>query len=163
MKPRLPTVKQEAFAVAMYTIGSLSLGNGTESARKAEYKGNDNVLATTAHALIRKPKIIKLKEQIQAETEEKLNLSREAQHKKLQQALAMAIETKSAAAMTSAIREQNEMLGYHRDKAPNTEREAARLARMSDEERKLAELAAKLRTEAESKVKTIPFPVSKRA
>ena len=28
-----PTVKQEAFAAAMYTIGSLTLGNGTDSAK----------------------------------------------------------------------------------------------------------------------------------
>ena len=155
------TAKQQSFVQYYADVGSGTYNNGTQSAKKAGYS-----MKTANEQAARLLANVSIKEAIavyKAGIAVKLELTREAQHKKLQQALQMAIETKSAAAMTSAIREQNEMLGYHRDKAPNTEREAARLARMTDEERKLAELAAKLRTEAESKVKTIPFPVRERA
>lgn len=129
------TVKQQAFCQAMYTPGSESFGNGTESARKAQYKGNDNTLATVAKENTRKPQIIAEKQRIQAIIEEELDLSRAGQHEKLQDAFDLAKTGKNPAAMTSAIREQNEMLGYHRDKAPNQEKMDAILARMTDEER----------------------------
>lgn len=118
----------------MYTPGSDTYGNGKESAHKAGYKGNSNTLAQTAHKLVRNAKCIARKAAIWAETAEKLGLSREGQHEKLQMALAMAIATANASAMTGAIREQNEMLGYHRDKAPNTEKMAELRDRMETEE-----------------------------
>ncbi len=155
--------KQALFSKYMFTLGSKTFGNGVKSAILAKYKGNNATLRAIASENLTKANVIAEKQRIQAETEQKLDLSRESQHEKLKEAFDIAKTGKNAAAMTSAIREQNEMLGYHRDKAPNTEREAARLARMTDEERKLAELAAKLRTEVESKVKTIPFPVRERA
>ncbi len=83
---------------------------------------------------------------IDAKTAKKMDLSREGQHKKLEEALKMAKESKNPAAMTSAIREQNEMLGYHRDKAPNDEKVAEILARMTDEEIEARRIVAKIRT-----------------
>lgn len=134
---KIITVKQHAFAAAYYTLGSKTLGNGVKSARVARYKGNDRTLENVASTNIRKPIIIAEKRRIQAEANRRLDMSREKQHAKLDQALAIAIESKSPAAMVSAIREQNEMLGYHRDKAPNTERVAAMKGRVSDEQRRI--------------------------
>ena len=62
----------------------------------------------------------------------------------------MAVTQKNVQAAKAVIAEQNEMLGFHRDKAPNTEREQARLEAMTDEDIKLAKLAAKIRTTQES-------------
>ena len=72
-----------------------------------------------------------------AKTAVKLDLSRAKQHAKLEQAQAMAIETHSPSAMVSAIREQNEMLGYHRDKSPNQEREQSLTGRITAEEQRI--------------------------
>jgi len=76
--------------------------------------------------------------------------SRELQLKRLDSLLEMAIGQQNVTAGKACIAEQNDMLGYHRDNAPNAERELAKLERASEEERKLAVLAARLRTEEES-------------
>ena len=131
------TVKQEAFAAAMYTIGSQTYGNGTASARKAGYNGSENILATVAKQNTRKLQIIKLKQDIQAETAAKLDLSREKQHEKLEKAINMALTNNNPAAAISGIREENDMLGYHRENAPNQERIQALQGRISDEERRI--------------------------
>jgi len=52
-KARL-TLLQSKFIVHYLANG----GNGTQSARDAGYKGNDNVLAVTAYNLLRNPKIV---------------------------------------------------------------------------------------------------------
>ena len=134
------TVKQEAFAAAMYTIGSQTYGNGTASARKAGYgneNSTDNYLAIVAKGNIRKSQIIALKDKIQAETVKKLDLSREKQHEKLEKAINMALTNNNPAAAISGIREENDMLGYHRENAPNQERIEALQGRISDEERRI--------------------------
>lgn len=63
---RLITEKQKAFAAAMYTIGSMTFGNGLQSAKTAKYKGNDNVLTQIAHKLVRNGKVQVEKKRIQA-------------------------------------------------------------------------------------------------
>lgn len=83
---------------------------------------------------------------IDTKTQKKLDLSRESQHNKLKEAFDIAKTAKNASAMTSAIREQNEMLGYHREKGLNPEKEAARAKRMTKEQRHIAEKWAKERT-----------------
>jgi len=62
----------------MYTVGSDSFGNGTESARRAGYKGNDNTLSQTAIKLVRNGRIIAEKQRIQAETSKNIDLDRDA-------------------------------------------------------------------------------------
>ena len=54
------------------------------------------------------------------------NISRTMQLNQLHKAFKMAQSQSNPSAMISAIREQNEMLGYHRESAPNQEREQAR-------------------------------------
>ncbi len=50
--------------------------------------------------------------------------------------------------MVSVIREENAMLGYGREKAPNEEAERLKRVRLSAEDRALALLLVKLRTAA---------------
>ncbi|MCK5017134.1 MAG: terminase small subunit [Candidatus Peribacteraceae bacterium] len=69
------TVKQEAFAAAMYVIGSATYGNATESARAAKYSGNDNMLAVIGNHNIRNTKIIAEKGRLQAKSVAKLDIS----------------------------------------------------------------------------------------
>jgi len=145
-KPRNLTGKQELFSKYIFMLGSETFGNGVKSAQKAGYKGSYAVLNQIAIDNLHKPIIIREKQRIQTETEEKLDLSREKQHKKLELAFTLAVKTESPSAMVSAIREQNEMLGYHRDKSPNTERESAKLKRMSEETKRLAQQLALLLT-----------------
>lgn len=54
------------------------------------------------------------------------NISRSMQLNRLNTLLAMAIEQKNVSAGASVIREQNEMLGFHREQAPNLEKEQQR-------------------------------------
>lgn len=88
---------------------------------------------------------------LRAEDERKTNITRVFQLKRLNNLYEMAVEQGNVSAGTSAIREQNEMLGYHREKGLNPEREASKRAAMSKEERKLAEVKAKIRTADESR------------
>ena len=84
------------------------------------------------------------------------NISRTTQLNALERARDLAEKLKNPSAMVSAIREQNEMLGYHRDKAPNAEKEALKRARLDKEGQKVAELTlrmAKLRVDEESEEK----------
>lgn len=59
--------KMSMFIECMFIPCSDTFGNGTESARAAKYKGNDNVLAATASRLLRNVKIIEAKEAIEAD------------------------------------------------------------------------------------------------
>ena len=140
------TGKQQAFAKYMYTLGSESFGNGVESAKKANYKGSYGTLNQIARDNLQKPILIAEKQRIQAETEQIMDINRETCVKKLQ-----------AIANTGTVRNQltaisliGDFCGFKRENAPNAERERAKLARMSDEERKIAQAMAQLRTEQEA-------------
>jgi len=88
---------------------------------------------------------------IDAETGRKLDLTREAQYRRLLGAYDIALEQRNVAGIKAVLAEINEMLGYHRENAPNEERERAVLERMSEEDRELARLAAQLRTAEEAR------------
>ena len=79
---------------------------------------------------------------------DEMDLSRKAQHQRLLDIVQD--ETTPKSVRVSALRELNEMLGYHRDKAPNEERQRAVLDHMTLEEIQLAEIVARLRTRQES-------------
>jgi len=143
---RRMTEKQSLFAKYMFTRGSPTFSNGVQSAAKAGYNGSYGTLGQMAVDNLKNPIILAEKKRIQAKTVKKLDLSRENQQKKLEQALALAIKTKRPAAMVAAIREQNAMLGYHQDNAPNTAKEAAKRATMAAETKKLAQELAYLLT-----------------
>ena len=115
--------------------------------------GYDEEYAKTGHGqkVFVNVRVVEEIERLEGKEEEKLDLSREKQHQKLKEAFDIAKTGKNPAAMTSAVREQNEMLGYHRDTAPNAEKEAAKAKRMDSETRKVAEAVAKQRTDELSK------------
>lgn len=133
LKQRL-TEKETAFCQWLFTPGSETFGNGTRSARKAQYRGNDNVLATIAKENIRKPHIIAEKKRIQQETAKETGITRKRQMDRLDVLYDMAIDQKNPTSAKGIIAEQNEMLGYHRDKAPNQERLDETRRRMSAED-----------------------------
>ena len=145
------TCKQELFARYMYTPGSETFGNGTESARKAGYTGTDSYLAMVASRNIRIDKIIAEKRRLQRENTQETQISRKYLTDKLRSILES--ETSSKRDVISAASLIGDFCGFKRDNAPNAEKERAIVQRMTDEERKLAELAARLRTEAESRPK----------
>lgn len=60
---RPPTERQRRFAEA---ITGPAMGNGTEAARLAGYKGSDNVLAVQASTNLRNPKVVALIEEMNA-------------------------------------------------------------------------------------------------
>ncbi len=91
-----------------------------------------------------------LKNKKDSELQRKNKITRTTQLNALEDAKKLAEKLNKPSAMVSAIREQNEMLGYHRETAPNPEKEAAKRAAMTEEERKLAEALAKLRTAEEA-------------
>jgi len=68
------------------------------------------------------------------------NISRTQQLRKLNRAYEIAEQQKNPSAMVSAIREQNEMLGYHRENAPNPEKELLRQKRNEQESEQLRRL-----------------------
>lgn len=78
--------KMWLFCKYMYTAGSETFDNGTQSAQKAEYKGNNNTLRQTAHKLVTNGNVIKAKKAIMAGVNEKFDWDREQnlKHQKLQ-------------------------------------------------------------------------------
>ena len=78
-------------------------------------------------------KVMDYLEALKDNDDRKTNISRTFQLKKLDRAYEIAESHGNPSAMVSAIREQNEMLGFHRDNAPNPEAEAKRKARLDDE------------------------------
>ncbi len=151
-KPRNLTGKQKDFCKFYRdSANELTYNKGRESARAAGYKGNDNTLAVVATENLNKPNVIAEIARINSETAELMQITRAGQHKKLAEAFKVAKDNNQASAMVSAIREDNEMCGYHREKALNPEKEAEKAARMTDEERRLAEITAKVRVEQEAR------------
>ena len=59
------TIKQRAFIRHLFDVSNpQTFGNGTQSARKARYKGSDNTLAVVAHENLRKPNVIIMAESL---------------------------------------------------------------------------------------------------
>jgi hypothetical protein len=61
--------------------------------------------------------------------------------------------------MVSAVREQNEMLGYHRETAPNPEKEEARTQRTKEELEALRRLARQRTAELAEGRFNLTFPI----
>ena len=96
------TEKQALFSKLMFTPGSDTFGNGTESARQAGYKGTDTYLAMTASVNIRKDKIIAEKAKIQGELNQKMSLTAEEVITNLRLAVSIATAKLDASGITAA-------------------------------------------------------------
>ena len=75
--------KQSLYSKYMFTSGSESFGNGVKSARKAGYKGNDNILRAIASQNLTKLNIRAEKQRIQAETNKSFKHNRDIAINKL--------------------------------------------------------------------------------
>ena len=128
------TDKQELFCQE-YVINP----NAREAYIKAGYIPTNAEFS--ASRLLSKVKIKTRIAQIQAVQAKKHNITRETQLAKFDQAAAIALSQNNPSAMVSAIREQNDMLGYHREAAPNPEAEAAWKQRLDEETQALREQA----------------------
>jgi len=107
------TEKQKLFCKYMFTVGGETFGNGLESARKAGYRGNNNTLKQIAHKMVTNGNCLREKEQIQAETAEKIEYNRDIALKMLTEAYDMAKFQHNPAALTGVIREMNAITGLH--------------------------------------------------
>lgn len=151
------TEMRSLFAKFMFTPGSETFGNGAQSAKKAGYSGNSNTLRQRAHELVTNSNIIAVKHKIQAETMEELNITKQGQLDKLAVFHDIALKQKNVAAGRSVIHEENELCGLLQDKAPNTEREQAKLALMDSETRRVAyELALLLTRRRSVEASSVP-------
>ncbi len=135
--------KQELFSVAMFTIGSLSFGNGVESARTAGYSGSANVLTQRGHELVRNSKVIERKAEIQANTATSVRVDRDYLIRKTQEIVDSADNERNK---ISAISLLGDFIGAKRETAPNQERTNQLNRRMDSETRKLAQELAKCLT-----------------
>ncbi len=119
MQDKPLTVKQAAFCKCMFIPGSGTFGNGTESARKAQYKGNTGTLQSVAAENMLKPVIIAEKTRIEAITNQKLGWDRDIALKELRRSLAYLNRRVSdgdvgaVTARTAVIREMNDITGLH--------------------------------------------------
>lgn len=114
------TAKQQAF-VDHYIITS---GNGRESARLAGYSGSDNVLSQIANDNLKKPHIIELLDDQQADLKASIGVSKEEKYEWLRTVVVGSLETKynkegepdglrNPSAAIQAISELNKMDGDH--------------------------------------------------
>ena len=98
-----------------------------------------------------------LKDKRDTELQRKTNISRTTQLASLIAAKDLAESLNNPSAIVSAIREMNEMLGYHRENAPNPEREAARKRRFEAELGEIRRLV-RIRTAELSVVDAVALP-----
>lgn len=98
-----------------YTIGSDTYDNGTESARKAGYKGSNNVLAVNATRYLRLPKMQAAKKAIMAQTGDTAEFTADNYRKQLQEDRTFARENKQPSAMVSASVAMGRSCGYDKD------------------------------------------------
>ena len=156
-KPRKLTAKQEAFVQAYCTPRTKTYNNATQSAIAAGY--SERTAARNTPQIMNNNGVKQAINQLKADLAAENGFTREKQLKDLEAFKEMARRAENPNAGISAIREQNEMLGFHRELAPNAEREAAeQRRRMTEEEWKLAEkLANELNREAagEGEVRTV--------
>lgn len=130
----------------------------------AGYKAKSRRIAqqTASRLLTTNSKVIEYFEALRAEDDRKVNISRTMQLRKLEKACEIAEGKKNPSGMVAAIKEQNEMLGFHRETAPNPEREQRR-KKLEEEERKaLHDLAdarnKQLSRPSKDKLKVVKMP-----
>lgn len=132
------TNKQTDFIQAYCTPGSSGYNNATQAmiiAGYSERTASHCVFRMLSNAVI-KDRIVRYRADLAAESE----FTRKKQLKDLEDDKQKAKLAGQFSASISATREQNEMLGYHRDLAPNLEKEQAKRELLESEERELERL-----------------------
>jgi len=136
------TDKQEKF-VQLHKNGQDRGDAYINAGYKAKTKQQAQINAS--RLLTKNDKCIAYFEALKAHDDRNTNISRSMQLNRLNTLYDMAIVQKNVSAGASVIREQNEMLGYHRENAPNPEAAQERRALIEHELKELERLAA-LRT-----------------
>jgi len=144
--------RQAKFAEAWIVEGLKKI----DAYKKAGFKGKTKGSASTVISRMLRDVnvsnyISALKAERDRKMEKRVSISRTMQLNSLQEIKSMAIELKNPSAAVAAIREMNEMLGYHREKGLNPEKEAVKRAEMDAEEQKIHKLIAEQRTAEEAK------------
>lgn len=121
--------------------------NGADKAEayeKAGFKPKNRRYAQQAASklLTTNIKVMDYLSALKDEEERKTNISRGMQLSRLNSLYRMALSQENVSAAKEVIKEQNEMLGYHREKGLNPEKEAQKAAKMSKEDARIAEKLA---------------------
>lgn len=90
-------------------------------------------------------------DRVLTEDGQEAGFTRQDQRQRLLDSYDLAKKGSNPNAMTGAARALNTMLGYDTEPAVNQDSQRAILARMSNEDKELAQIAAKVRTEAEAR------------
>ena len=147
----MPSVKDQSTAEAIareYTSNGRDKAQAMRTIGYAESSCKSGKAVGDVYGNLRVKAAIKA---IDGKNEEKAGFTRADQRQRLVNSYAMAERQGNPNAMTGAARALNTMLGYDQEPAVNQDTARAIAQRMSDEDKKLATLAARLRTEAEAR------------
>lgn len=100
-------------------------------------------------------KVIDYLAALRANEDRKTSISRSMQLNRLNKLFRLALDQDNVTAGTSVIREQNEMLGYHRESAPNMEKEQAKQQRIAEEKEALQRMSRQRTDELSSDEPTV--------
>ncbi len=103
------------FCLSMYTPGSETFDNATQSAEKAGYKGNNNTLRQTAHKLVTNGNVVKAKTAIMAGTDADSEYTINQYQADLDQDRTLARTLRQPAAAISATVAKGRSMGYDKD------------------------------------------------
>lgn len=131
--------------------------NATKAAQDAKYGQKNGKTPSNSYLRMQGSRLI-ANDNIKKAIDEKMKdigdtaeITREKQLKDLEKVKTNKVLANNPAAYVSACREQNSMLGFHRELGLNPEKEAIKAARMTKEQRKISEKLAKERTDEESR------------
>ena len=154
------TTKQANFVELVVT----GLAHGL-AYQEAGYKPKTLIRAQqeASRLLTTNKKVIEYLNELKEEHYRKMAIGRGVQLARLNKLYDIAIDQNNVTAATGVVREMNEMLGYHREAAPNPEREQARKALLHNELRELERLCrqrtAELSQPRRVVSKELPSPV----
>lgn len=110
-------------------------------------KTREQAQINASRLLTKNDKCIAYFEALKANDDRNTNISRSMQLNRLNTLFTLALEQKNVSAASGVIREQNEMLGFHRESAPNVEKEQAKRDLIDSERIELERLAEARTTE----------------
>lgn len=123
--------------------------DASEAYVSAGYSCNNkktNASKAASNLLRQNQKVIKYVSALKEFKNRSINITRAMQIQVLTKARDIAVEQRNVSGIVAAVREQNEMLGFHRDTSPNPEREREKRELMDREILELRRLA-KARTD----------------
>ena len=146
------TPKQLSFTEHYTDSGNKeTFGNATESARQANYRGNDGTLQSIGAENLLKPVIRAELARIKADKEVVTEHNRETSLIRLDKAYTLAEKQGNTSSMIAAEREKNAISGLHSQTIYNPDADQAKI--MTDEDRQALIAAAGLLTKPKPTIK----------